>query len=350
MALTMAYKDPRKPELDEIAQEINGFDLTTGKRLDTFAELKDDGTTTAGDWIYTGHYPEAGNLSKRRDGVQDPAKNDPTGMGYYHGWAWSWPLNRRVLYNRASADLEGKPVGSGAAGHRVGRGRRSKWIGDVPDYPADAWTRRSPKARGPFIMTGEGVGPAVLAARCSTGRSPSTTSRWSRRSRTRCTPNQSESPVAFLYDKAAGRDEPLRHREGLPVRRDQLPADRARALRHPARAAPGRAAAGGRSSRCRTSSPARRASRPATAVRVSSKRGKLEVPRGRDQAAGAAAGRRQEGLPDRHPDPLGLRRHRGRPGPDQGANWLANALTPFVGDANSRTPEFKAFLVNIEKI
>src|SRR5499427_5629595 len=102
-ALTMNYKDPLKPELDELCHEINGFDLTTGKRMATFGALKDDGTTTAGDWIYTGSYPEAGNLSKRRAGVQDPKKNDPTGMGFYHGWAWSWPLNRRVMYNRASA-------------------------------------------------------------------------------------------------------------------------------------------------------------------------------------------------------------------------------------------------------
>src|SRR5262249_6393506 len=82
MHLTMDYQDALKPELDEIAQEINGKDLTTGKRLATFAALKDDGTTTAGDWIYTGSYPEAGNLSKRRDGVSDPAKNDPTGLGF----------------------------------------------------------------------------------------------------------------------------------------------------------------------------------------------------------------------------------------------------------------------------
>ena len=86
-------------------------DLRTGKRLETFADLRDDGTTTAGDWIYTGSYPESGNLAKRRDGVQDPAGNDPTGMGFYHNWGWSWPLNRRVLYNRASADPHGRPGG-----------------------------------------------------------------------------------------------------------------------------------------------------------------------------------------------------------------------------------------------
>jgi hypothetical protein len=63
-------QDPRRPELDEIAQEINGKDLTTGKRLESFALLKDDGTTTAGDWIYTGHYPESGNRTKGRAGIR----------------------------------------------------------------------------------------------------------------------------------------------------------------------------------------------------------------------------------------------------------------------------------------
>src|SRR5207248_8783161 len=80
MALTFnKYKNPTQPTLDEIAQEVNGFDLTTGKRMSTFANLKDDGTTTAGDWIYTGSYPDSGNLMKRMLGVQDVKTNDPTG-------------------------------------------------------------------------------------------------------------------------------------------------------------------------------------------------------------------------------------------------------------------------------
>src|SRR6266480_303422 len=89
MALTLNYKDPTKPTLDEIAQEVNGFDLTTGKRMATFANLKDDGSTTAGNWIYTGSYPDAGNLSLRRNGLQNIAANDPTGMGFFPTWAWS---------------------------------------------------------------------------------------------------------------------------------------------------------------------------------------------------------------------------------------------------------------------
>src|SRR5256884_3121264 len=130
-SLTFNYKDPLKPELDEIAREINGKDLTTGKQMTSFALLKDDGTTTTGDWIYTGSYPDAGNLMKRRGGIQDPKTNDPTGMDFYPNWAWSWPLNRRVMYNRASADLDGKAWDPKRPGITWDGSKR---VGDVPDY------------------------------------------------------------------------------------------------------------------------------------------------------------------------------------------------------------------------
>jgi len=88
MAMTLGYANPLKPDLDEIAKEINGQDLSAGKQMTSFANLKDDGTTTAGDWIYTGAYPDTGNLMKRRGGIQDPTTtippawaSTPTGRG-----------------------------------------------------------------------------------------------------------------------------------------------------------------------------------------------------------------------------------------------------------------------------
>ena len=140
------------------------------------------------------------------------------------------------------------------------------------------WTRETPSAWGPFIMNGEGVGPAVLeldarravpralrAGRVA-GREPAA-------------PKQSGVAGVFLYDKEGGRAEPLRHRRGVPVHRDQLPADRARALRHPARASAGRAAARGRSSRSPKRSRKEKGIETGDRVRVMSKRGKLEVRR-----------------------------------------------------------------------
>jgi formate dehydrogenase major subunit len=343
MAVTLPYKDPLKPELDELTQEMNGFDLATGKRLDSFAKLKDDGTTTAGNWIYTGSYPDAGNLMKRRAGVQDPAKNDPTGMGYYHGWAWSWPLNRRVLYNRASADLDGKPWDPARPGITWDAGQK-KWVGDVPDYPP-TMEPRSPKAWGPFIMNGEGVG-RLFSASMLDGPFPEHYEPMESPIPNPLHPAQSESPVVFRYDKAEGRfgtaaEYPyiatsyrLTEHEHYVTQHvphlDQLQP-------YPFVEIPEEVAQ-------------EKGIKSGDRVRVSSKRGKLEVAAIVTKRLGPvkAGGKTlyHIGIPI-HWGFVGIAADRD---PTKGANWLANALTPFVGDANSRTPEFKAFLVNVEKI
>lgn len=143
--LTWNYANPNEPSEEEVLKEINGYDLATGKLLNSFAEMRADGTTTGGNWIYTGVYTEQGNNAARR------GLDDPTGMGFFHNWAFSWPANRRVLYNRASADAEGRPWDPRRPGI-VWNG--SRWVGDVPDYgPTVAPSQR----KGAFIMTEEGV-------------------------------------------------------------------------------------------------------------------------------------------------------------------------------------------------
>src|SRR5438477_6538142 len=113
--LTWNYSNPSSPPLAEVLKEINGKALAdledpatkqqikTGQQLPGFAWLKDDGTTSCGNWIYSGSFTEAGNQTARRD------PSDPSGLGLHPGWGWSWPANRRVLYNRASCDVDGKP-------------------------------------------------------------------------------------------------------------------------------------------------------------------------------------------------------------------------------------------------
>jgi formate dehydrogenase major subunit len=346
MALTFAYKDPIKPELEELAREINGYDLTTGQRLDTFGKLKDDGTTTAGDWIYTGSYPEAGNLAQRRDGVQDPGKNDPTGMGFYPGWAWSWPLNRRVMYNRASADLDGKPWDPARPGIQWDSAQK-KWVGDVPDYPA-TMEPRSPKAWGPFIMNSEGVG-RLFSASMLDGPFPEHYEPMESPIPNPLHPNQSESPVVFLYDKAAGRESRFGTAKDYPyvATSYRLTEHEHYVTQHvpyldalqpfPFVEVPEDVAN-------------EKGIKSGDRVRVSSKRGKLEVAAIVTKRLGPVmvGGKKvyHIGIPI-HWGFVGIAADRD---PTKGANWLANALTPFVGDANARTPEYKAFLVNIEKI
>jgi formate dehydrogenase major subunit len=111
--LTWAYSDPQHPSLAEVAKEINGKalgDITdpktqqvikAGQQLPGFAWLRDDGATSCGNWIYSGSWTEAGAQLARR------GTEDPSGLGVFPNWAWSWPANRRVLYNRASCDPAG---------------------------------------------------------------------------------------------------------------------------------------------------------------------------------------------------------------------------------------------------
>jgi hypothetical protein len=65
--------------------------------------LRDDGSTSCGNWIYCGTWSQAGNNMAKRD------NSDPSGLGQTLNWAYAWPVNRRILYNRASADPSGKP-------------------------------------------------------------------------------------------------------------------------------------------------------------------------------------------------------------------------------------------------
>ena len=152
------YKNPLSPTADEILKEINGRALAdlkapdgkvtraAGAQLASFAEMRDDGSTEGACWIYTGVYTPAGNISQRRD------NSDPSGMSVYGSWGFAWPANRRVLYNRASADPSGKPW-SDAKKYVFWNGER--WGGaDVPDY---APTIPPERKVGPYIMNQEGV-------------------------------------------------------------------------------------------------------------------------------------------------------------------------------------------------
>ena len=344
MAVTFNYADQTKPTLDEIAKEINGRDLTTGKQMTTFANLKADGTTTAGDWIYTGSYPDTGNLMKRRDGIQDPAKNDPTGLGFYAGWAWSWPLNRRVMYNRASADMDGKPWDASRPGITW---NGTRWVGDVPDYPATL-DPHDPNAFLPFIMNGEGVG-RLFSNGMVDGPFPEHYEPVESPVKNPLHPNNSASPVAFLYDQAAGRPNRFGTVSEFPyiATSYRLTEHEHYVTQHvphlvqlqpkPFVEIPYELAG-------------EKGIKSGDAVRVSSKRGKIEVQALVTKRLGpmTVAGQKvyQIGIPIHWGD-VGISADRD---PTRGRYWLANALTPFVGDANARTPEFKAFLVNLEKI
>ena len=158
---TWGYTDPHNPSLAEVAREINGralADVTdaatnttikAGQQLPGFAFLRDDGSTASGNWLYCGSWTEAGAMIQRR------GTDDPSGLGIYPNWAWSWPANRRVMYNRASCDLNGNPWDPDRRQVWWNEAQK-RWVGvDVPDFKADS----APKDHmGPFIMNPDGIG------------------------------------------------------------------------------------------------------------------------------------------------------------------------------------------------
>jgi formate dehydrogenase major subunit len=157
--LDWRYVDPGEPTPEELAREINGYAtediadpsdpakiaIARGKQLASFAVLRDDGKTSCACWIYSGCFTESGNNMARRD------NHDPDDAGVFPNWAWSWPVNRRIVYNRASADLKGEPWDPS---RKLLWWDGAKWAGyDVPDIAPNA----KPGEVGPFIMNAEGT-------------------------------------------------------------------------------------------------------------------------------------------------------------------------------------------------
>lgn len=152
-----------EPDAEAVLRAINGWRVADGTLLEKPQELKDDGSTACGAWIYCGVFPAQGrNLARGRkaDGADGP--------GTHLGWGWSWPANRRTLANRASADPAGRPWSARKALIHWDEAA-GKWTGaDVPDFPPDKrpdyqpdWSRRpagmaAHSGADPFILMPDG--------------------------------------------------------------------------------------------------------------------------------------------------------------------------------------------------
>ncbi len=120
-----------------------------GQLVPGFGNLQADGKTACGNWIISGSYTADG-INK----MQARGKEDPTGLGLFPNWSYAWPVNRRILYNRASCDVNGKPYNPK---RKLLEWTGDKWVGDVPDGP---WPPQADKQKGkyPFIMQKDGLG------------------------------------------------------------------------------------------------------------------------------------------------------------------------------------------------
>jgi formate dehydrogenase major subunit len=150
-----------EPSAADVLRRINGHDLTTGRVVNGYLDLRADGTTSCGCWIYSGVYADGVNQAARR---KSRFEQDL----YALEWGWVWPLNRRVLYNRASADPDGKPWSDRKA-LVWWDAQRGQWTGhDVPDFPKDKPPTYLPpqgavgpdalRGDDPFIMQADGKG------------------------------------------------------------------------------------------------------------------------------------------------------------------------------------------------
>jgi formate dehydrogenase major subunit len=156
------HGEQREPDVEAVLKEMNGYEVATGRPLNGFTEIYGDGSSASGVWIYCGIYAGGVNQARRRN----PGDINAEGGWVSPEWGWAWPVNRRILYTRASADPSGKPW-SERKRYVWWDDRERKWTGyDVPDFPVDKHPdyRPEPDARAmdaiggadPFIMMADG--------------------------------------------------------------------------------------------------------------------------------------------------------------------------------------------------
>ncbi len=312
------------PDPNQVAKEINGYDLTTGKLAANFVGLKDDGTTSCGNWLFSGSYTEAGNMMARRD------PKDNSTIGLYSNWAWCWPVNRRIIYNRASVDINGNPFDPKRAVVKWDPVAK-KWSGDV----VDGFGANAPVVTYPFIMLPEGVA-RLFGMGMADGPFPEHYEPW-------------ESPVKNMLSKT----------DLNPAVKIFRPQEQGTPDKFPYVGTTYRVSEHWQGGAMTRNLPWLCELMPEMFVELSeelaAEKGirngeKVIVESARGQLTGVAivtkrlVPLRVDGQVIHH---VGLPWHWGYMGLVTGDS--ANLLTPYIGDANTTIPEYKAFLVNIRR-
>ncbi len=342
LGLHWPYKIAHSPAPEELARESNGTALADlpdpkepgkflakeGEQLASFAHLQADGTTASGCWIFCGSWTQAGNQMARRETA------DPSGLGSTLGWAWAWPANRRILYNRASADPAGKPWNPD---RKYVYWNGKKWVGnDVPDYKPEA---APAEGMSPFIMNADGVGHLFALGGMAEGPFPEHYEPFETPLETNpLSPKALSNPAARVYK---GDREKFGTAKEFPI-----VATTYRLTEH----------FHFWSKHTRISAvlqpepfmelgeelARQKGIRNGDLVVVRSKRGQIKLK--------ALVTKRIQPLriEGKEVHTIGIPIHWGYEGLTK-PGYMVNTLTPSVGDANIQTPEFKAFLVDVQK-
>lgn len=345
LKLSWPYQIAERPSAEELAREFNGTALAdvtdpkdptkvlvkAGEQLAGFGQLRNDGSTACGCWIFSGSWTAAGNMMARRDNT------DPSGLGNTPNWAFAWPANRRIIYNRASCDTTGKPwdpkrtvISWNTATH--------KWQGmDVPDMRPDA----APEQKvGPFIMNPEGVARLFGVDKMAEGPFPEHYEPFETPLGTNpLHPDVISNPAARVFKadlEALGTSKEFPY-VGTTYRLTEhfhfwTKHAKINAILQPQQFV-----------EIDEELAATKGIRSGDKVKVSSKRGHIK--------AVAVVTKRLKALDvnGTRVHTIGIPIHWGFKGLANNG-YVANTLTPFVGDANTQTPEFKSFLVTIEKV
>ncbi len=319
-----------EPDIVKVAVEINGYRTSTGEPIVNFTQLADDGSTACGNWIYSGYYNNyQAPACKKRIAEREGIGNNPD-------WAFAWPVNRRILYNRCSSDENGRPM---SPDRPVVWWENGQWSrNDVPDFvwagPPETSVNR------PFIMTGEGQG-RLFAEGMADGPFPEHYEPVESPVRNRMSRTQT-NPAAKIFTsemstlaEVASPDYPFiattyrvteHWQSGIMTRNspwlNEIMPDMFAEL------SPGLASSLGIQN--------------GDEVLVSSVRGEIKCiacvsPRIKPLVVGG-----------QEIEFVGMPWHWGYAGMSKGS--IANDLTPHAGDANTAIPEYKAFLCNIRRL
>jgi formate dehydrogenase major subunit len=342
LSLAWPYKIPHSPSPEELAKEFNGYALADvpdpgdpskflireGEQVPGFGLLQADGSTACGCWIFAGCWTQAGNQMARRD------PSDPTGLGNTQGWAWSWPANRRILYNRASADPSGKPWDPN---RRFLFWTGKRWGGaDVPDMRPDASPEEGVM---PFIMNAEGVGRLFALGGMAEGPFPEHYEPFETPlEKNPLSPKALSNPAARVFPSdqerfGTAKEFPFVATTYRVTEHFHFWTKHTRiaaALQPEAFVEIGEALA------------KLRDIKNGDLVVVRSKRGQIKV------RAVVTKRIRPLQIEGKEVHTVGLPLHWGFEGLTK-KSYLVNTLTPSVGDANIQTPEYKAFLVDVQK-